>query len=300
MNKKNKKIAIISSSPLMMMLATIFIENGDNVIIFDKSKTKGGAWGWFSEHLKKYNSYIPRYTNIINPYNKKEVKFTKKMNKFLKKKFKVKVKKTKKLFNINYKYKDKFIYDFSKFYEESQKKIKFEKNFISKIETLANKKVLVNRKLIFDKVFIPSFAGIKEIKIYKKKTFIPECREIVSEHVSILAKKFKLKNFYYSQFFDNYFDRIKIEKIKRFYNLTARLDHSIKGISLSKLKNSYLDKFTDKKDLIDVKLSKFHNYYRNSEQLKKLKSTVKGSNVNYVDTTQFMCGFYAIRKILNV
>ena len=28
MNKKNKKIAIISSSPLMMMLAIIFIENG--------------------------------------------------------------------------------------------------------------------------------------------------------------------------------------------------------------------------------------------------------------------------------
>ena len=54
------------------------------------------------------------------------------------------------------------------------------------------------------------------------------------------------------------------------------------------------------KDLIDVKLSKFHNYYRNSEQLKKLKNTVKGSNVKYVDTTQFMCGFYAIRKILNV
>ena len=40
MNKKNKKIAIISSSPLMMMLATIFIENGDNVIIFDKVKLK--------------------------------------------------------------------------------------------------------------------------------------------------------------------------------------------------------------------------------------------------------------------
>ena len=40
MNKKNKKIAIISSSPLMMMLGYNFIENGDNVIIFDKSKPK--------------------------------------------------------------------------------------------------------------------------------------------------------------------------------------------------------------------------------------------------------------------
>ena len=33
MNKKNKKIAIISSSPLMMMLAIIFIENGDKAKI---------------------------------------------------------------------------------------------------------------------------------------------------------------------------------------------------------------------------------------------------------------------------
>lgn len=300
MNKKNKKIAIISSSPLMMMLAIVLMEKGNHVIIFDKNKTKGGAWSWFSEQLETNKSYIPRYTNIINPYNKKEVKFTKKMNKFLKRKFKIKVFKTNKTFNINYKYKDKFRYDFSQFYEDSLKKLKFVKNFISKIETLDNKKVRLNNKFQFDNVFIPSFAGIKEIKIYKKKTFYPQQKEIVSEHVSLLTKKIKLKNFYYSQFFDQNFDRIKIEKIKKIYNLTARLDHSIKGISLSRLRNYYLNKFTDKKDLVKVKLSKFHNYYRNKEQLKKLKKAVMGSNIKYIDTTQFMCGFYAIRKTLNV
>ena len=300
MKKKNKKIAIISSSPLMMMLAIVLMEEGNNVIIFDKNKTKGGAWSFFSEKLETNKSYIPRYTNIINPYNEKEVKLTKKMNEFLKRKFKIKVFKTKKIFSINYNYKNKFRYDFSKFYEDSQKKITFVKNFISKIETLENKKVCLNNRFQFDKVFIPSFAGIKEIKIYKKKTFYPEHKDIVSEHVSLLTKKIKLKNLYYSQFFDQNFDRIKIEKIKKFYNLTARLDHSIKGTSISRLRNYYLDKFTDKEDLVKVKLSKFHNYYRNKEQLNKLKKAVVGSNIKYIDTTQFMCGFYAIRKTLNV
>ena len=96
MKKKNKKIAIISSSPLMMMLAIVLMEEGNNVIIFDKNKTKGGAWSFFSEKLETNKSYIPRYTNIINPYNEKEVKLTKKMNEFLKRKFKIKVFKTKK------------------------------------------------------------------------------------------------------------------------------------------------------------------------------------------------------------
>ena len=298
--KKKNKIAIISSSPLMMMLAIVLLEKNYDVVIFDKGPSIGGAWGWINDHFKKYRCYIPKYTNIINPYNEKETKFMKKMNSFLKKRFNIKIAETKKLFNINYKYKKKYIYDFSKFYDFSKNKIRVKKKNISKIEILANNKVRINNQMLFDKVYIPSFSCINEIKINKKKSYNPEYREIVSEHVSILAKKFKLKNFYYSQFFDNRFDRIKIEKFKNLYNLTARLDHSIKGTSLSKLKNLYLSKFVDKNDLIDVKLSKFHNYYRDHDQLKKLKNTIKNTNIIYIDTTQFMSGFYALRKKLNV
>ena len=122
----------------------------------------------------------------------------------------------------------------------------------------------------------------------------------VQKKIIYLAKKFKLKNFYYSQFFDDCFDRVRIEKINKFYNLTARLDHSIKGIKISKLKNTYVDRFAKKSDVIKVQLSKFHNYYRNKEQLKKLKNAIKGSSVKYIDTTQFMCGIYSLRKFLNV
>ena len=115
-----------------------------------------------------------------------------------------------------------------------------------------------------------------------------------------IAKRFKLKNFHYSQFFDDCFDRVKIDKTKNFYTLTARLDHSIKGIKVSKLKNSYLDRFAEKKDIIDVKLSKYCSYYRNEQQFQDLKNYVRGSNIKYVDTRQFLGGFYSLRKILNV
>ena len=47
MIKKSKKIAIISSSPLMMMLALCLIKKGNDVNVYEFSKTKAGAWAWF-------------------------------------------------------------------------------------------------------------------------------------------------------------------------------------------------------------------------------------------------------------
>ena len=69
---------------------------------------------------------------------------------------------------------------------------------------------------------------------------------------------------------------------------------------VSSLMEGYFRKKVLTEDLVKVKLSKYHNYYRNKEQLNKLKKAVVGSNIKYIDTTQFMCGFYAIRKTLNV
>ena len=147
--------------------------------------------------------------------------------------------------------------------------------------------------------FIPSFSGSKVSKSIIRGYFTQK-KEIISEHLSIIAKKFKLQNFYYSQFFDEHFDRVKIEKLKKYYCLTARLDHSIKGTKIIKLKKHYIEKFVKKNDLINIKVSKFHNYYRNKNQLNDLKDAIKNTNIEYVDTTQFMCGFYSLRKILNV
>lgn len=299
MEKNSHNIAILSSSPLMLMLGIKLQKDGHKVKVFDFSKNIGGAWTWYQKNNNQHEK-IPRYTNIINPYSQKELGFTSTMNRFLKSEFKIKIKKTQKKFDINYNYKNKFIYNFGDFFDYASKKLKFIRKFISKIETLQNGKVKINNKFIFDKVFIPSFSGVKSIKIYNKRIFYPEKREIISEHLSIIAKKFKLKNFYYSQFFDEHFDRVKIEKFKKYYCLTARLDHSIKGTKTFKLKKFYIEKFLKKSDLINIKVSKFHNYYRNKNQLSALKDVIKNSNIKYVDTTQFMCGFYSLRKILNV
>ena len=84
-----------------------------------------------------------------------------------------------------------------------QKKLKFIRKFISKIETLQNGKVKINNKFIFDKVFIPSFSGVKSIKIHNKRIFYPEKKEIVSEHLSIIAKNLNFKIFIIHSFLMN-------------------------------------------------------------------------------------------------
>ena len=293
-----KNIAIISSSPLMMMLAKSLQAKGQKVIIFDVANKKGGAWGWHETSNKIKKKYLPKYSNAIVPLNKKEEKFINKMNSVLKKKYKVKVSKTNKKILTHFNFKNKYIYDFSEFYDFALKNLRFSKLFVSKIEILRNKKVKINKNLIFDKVYLPSFVGVKYIKnSLNKKTYKLNYREITSEHLFILAKKFKLKNFYYSDYFDEEFDRVKIDRVGDLYTMTTRLTHKIKGVGLTKLKNKIF-KFVEKKDIVLTKLSKFHNYYRSIDQLKNLENATKKSNIKYVNTTQFVCGFRFLRKIL--
>jgi hypothetical protein len=294
MQKNKKKVAIISSSPLMMMLAIKLQNKGQDVTVFDYSRKKGGAWAWFTDYKKKFNKYIAKHSNAIVPLNKKEEKFIKIMNAFLIKEFKIIIKKTNKKILTNYKFKNKYIYDFSKFYNLGLKSLNFSHCFIENLKLQPDGKVLVNNKMTFNKVFIPSYTGIKKIKI-RSKDFKPAYKEIVSEHISILAKKFKLKNFYYSDFYDDFFDRVKIDKQKKFYTLTARLAFKIKGENLNKL-NTYIHRFVKQKDILKVKKSKFRNFYRNKEQLKELKKNLNKTNIKYVDTTQFVCGFYFLRN----
>ena len=78
-----KKIAVISSSPMMMMLS-LELSKKSKVTIFESSKKLGGAWAWFDN--KKI--YLPKYSNAIVPLNKKEERFIPLMNKILKKNIK--------------------------------------------------------------------------------------------------------------------------------------------------------------------------------------------------------------------
>ena len=278
----------------MMMLAFKLQTKGDDVTVYDCSANIGGAWSWFLEYKKKFNKHIPRYSNAIVPLNKKEERFIKSMNKALKDDFKISIKKTNKKILTNYKFKKKYIYNFNKFYITAKKSLSFSKKFIFHIKELPNRKILLNKSKIFDTVFFPSYAGVRVVNI-RSKNYKISCREIVSEHLSIIAKKFKLKNFYYSDFYDDLFDRVKIDSQKAFYSLTARLAFKIKKQNLLSLKK-YIDRFVDKKNIINIKKSKFRNFYRNKKELVLLSKILNKTNINYVDTTQFVCGFYFLRN----
>jgi len=290
-----KKIAILSSSPLMLMLAFSLKKKGNDVTIFDQSRNIGGAWTWFEEYLNKYESYVSKYSNAVVPLNKKEDRFIEIMNKRLKKNYNVKVTKTKKDIITNFKISNNYIYDFSKFYKKFLPQLKIKNVTVNKVETKKNK-VIINNKFIFNKVYHPSFFGVKKI-IIKNKNIDSPFKLIVSEHISILAKKFKLKNFYYSDFFDDFFDRVKIDKQKSFSTLTTRLTFAMKGTPVNKIKKK-LNRFVERKNIIKVTKTKFNNYYRKPQQLKNLINALKGSNIIYVNTTQFVRGFYYLRKIL--
>ena len=212
----------------------------------------------------------------------------------LRKEFKINIKQTIKKISTHYVIKKRFIYDFSNFYEMALKKLKFNNKFINEISILKDKKVLLNNKHIFDKVFIPNYSGVKKIK-KNKKIYNPESKVIVSEHISILAKKFRLKNYYYSDFFNDSFDRVKIDRFKNFYTLTARLTFAKKGSSLTQL-FKYIKIFVSEKNIIKFKKNKFKNYYRNKKQIKLLKNIVKNTNIVHVDTRQFVCGFIKLKK----
>ena len=96
MSKHLKKIAVVSSSPIMIMLSNYFMEKGYQVTIFDYKGQSSGAWAWFKDYKEKYKKYLPRYSNAIVPLNLKEEKFIPAMNRKLIKKYKIKIKKTKK------------------------------------------------------------------------------------------------------------------------------------------------------------------------------------------------------------
>ena len=114
---RNKKIAILGSSPVMLILF-YFLKKNNNVFIFDDNELIGGAW------RKKFykNGLMNMYSNVVLPTSNKEYQKQRKINLLLMKmKVGIKIKKTKKIFNVIFKSKNYFNYDFSYFYKKIQK-----------------------------------------------------------------------------------------------------------------------------------------------------------------------------------
>jgi len=287
---RNKKIAILGSSPVMLILF-YFLKKNNNVFIFDDNELIGGAW------RKKFykNGLMNMYSNVVLPTSNKEYQKQRKINLLLMKmKVGIKIKKTKKIFNVIFKSKNYFNYDFSYFYKKIQK---YSKSIINekvkKIEILENEKVKLNNKYLFDKVFFPSFFGINHFYNKGKKINI-KFKLIESQHISIVAEKINQRLFY-SDFYDHSFDRVNTYRHKNFFNLTARISKSLKKMKLEYIKKRIIESFPS----IIVKkifLNKYKNYYRDNSQCIELKLKLKKKNIIYIDTTSFIMG---VSQIIN-
>ena len=107
----NKNIAIIGSSPIMMLIAK-FLSRRNIITVFEKKKF-GGAWLY--EDILKIKTNL--FTNVLVSSNSNNQKKIRKVNSFLKK-FKVIIKQNKDTYKTisSYKPATVFKYDFSLFY----------------------------------------------------------------------------------------------------------------------------------------------------------------------------------------
>ena len=281
-------IAIIGTSPIMIILANQLSKN-NNITIFEKSKNYGGAWA-----LEKYKSeYTNGKTNVVIPRNKREEKFVIKMNKFLEKKFNIIAKVNNQFFSDSGIYKPKkiFIYDFKNLFLDLNKKFDIKKD-IKKVEVNKNK-VIINNKDYFDKIYIPYNAGIDKINILNTVRKI-DFSKIISKHILIITKKKVLKNFYYTEDFDNVFDRVLISNKKKFYSFTARIRKNYKKFSLKILLKKTKINLKGNKIYL-TKILKYQNHYRGPEQIKELLKLKNNKKISIVDTRQFVKSLISLR-----
>ena len=286
-----KKIALVGTSPIMLIVANHLSKLGNNITIFNVNKKIGGAWAYF----KFNNHFINTQTNVIVPDTKFEERNIPLINEYLKKEFKVKINIKKNKFQpLGYLAKINYNYKLNNLYQKilNDKKINFSNKFLKEIICLKNK-VKVNNK-IFDKIYVPTYCGINKIKI-ENETINIKPQLIISEHAMIISKKLNKKFLGYSENFDQNFDRAQIRKVDDYTVFTARVRKEKKGRNILKLiKNSKL--IDTEKDIVKIVKTKYKNFYRNFEQRDYLMRHTKGTAINYVNTALFVEGFFLINE----
>jgi hypothetical protein len=280
--------AILGDSPIMLILAN-HLKKKENITIYSDKKNIGGAWSYVK--FNKVN--ISRQTNVVVPVDKKVEKLQHKINNSLLK-YKIKIKKAQGFHKPNAHLSNKnFRYDFIKLFE-SRKKFNVIKKLIKKISVYKDFIKIGSTK--YDKVYIPYFNGIKKITIKDIEHDIPP-RVINSKHILLIFKKLPIDEFVYTENFDDVFDRAQITKFKKFIAFTARVRLENKKSDLnSLLKKSKIYKFTNPNNLLFSNIMRYKNYFRNSDDIQKLKSICKNKNIRIIDTFQFFEAYIDLNK----
>lgn len=275
----NKKIAIIGTSPIMIMIAKILSMKNNSVTLFEKKKV-GGAWAY--ENIMGLKTNI--FTNVLVPSKKFHENKISKINVLLRK-MKVKIQNNKNLYKSVSQFNPKKIYkyDFSSFFKNAlrDRKIRIKKINVKNLKEDQDC-VLVNNKLKFNMVVLPLFNSLNSIILFNKKILIP-FKKIVSKHIIFISKKPLIKDFYYSEKGHSYFDRMQIKKNKNFYIFTARISKKFK----KKSKIFFIKKFSllNNVDLRFSRMNSYINYYRDKNQINHLKR-IKFNRIKVIDTKQ--------------
>lgn len=286
---KNKSIAIIGTSPIMILL--YFKLQSTNTIDVYEHSSIGGAW---KINKAKENSYTP-HNNIIVALNKKEEKYIKSINKQLKN-FRCKVINTKTKFelNTNYKPENTYVHDLANLFKLFKKEcLSLKKSKVKGIKVI-KKKILVNRKS-YDYVFLPTCPDLDYVKIDNMRFKIKR-KMSISHHLTIVLKKIKFNDISYTENFDNVFDRAYFRNKKDSIFFTGRVRRSFKKFSPSQLIN-YSEILTGVKHFInEIYLNKYNHSIIEQGCLKNMRLILKNSNLKIIETRQFVNSFIQLEK----
>ena len=286
---KNKKLAILGTSPIMILLY-FRLKEKNSIDVYENSNI-GGAWRIAEINKLKYTTH----NNVIVAMNKEEEKFINPINNELEKLGCTKIIPTGKYETLSgYNHKNRFIHDLSGLYERFKKDNSMIKKKVNNIKTFFNKVYL--NGVEYDQVYLPCNFNIKKITINKTNINTSPLKS-TSHHLTIIYNKIKVPDISYTENFDNVFDRAYFKKYSNNIIFTGRVRRKYKKLQPYKLVDASNLLKNRKRDIIKIKLNKYHHYIVNENILNNLKSKLDKTKINIVETRQFANSYRLLGKL---
>jgi len=236
------------------------------------------------------------HNNVIVAMNKKEENFIDMINKELENLGCTKTKPTGEYETLsNYKHKNVYIHDLSGLYARFNKCKFLIKKKVNNIKTVYNRVLLNGTE--YDQVYLPSCFDINKIIIDKTRVNTSSYKSI-SHHLTIVYKKTKLPNISYTENFDNVFDRAYFKQNSKSTIFTGRVRREYKKLKPYELVNESNLIQNTKKGIIKLKLNKYNHHIIEENILKDLKSKLEKTNINIVETRQFVNSYRLLNSVI--
>jgi hypothetical protein len=284
-----KKIAILGTSPIMILLY-FRLRKKYFIDVYDNSNI-GGAWCLGEINGQKYTTH----NNVIVALDKKEEKFIDMINNELENLGCTKTKPTGEYETLSdYEHKNIYIHDLSGLYNRFKKCKSLIKKKVTNIKTISNKVFLNGTE--YDQVYLPSCFDINKI-IIDETIVNTSSYKSISHHLTIVYKKTKLPNISYTENFDNVFDRAYFKKNSKNIIFTGRIRRKYKKLQTNKLVDVSNILQNTKQHIIKLKLNKYNHYILEENILRDLKSKIKKTNINLIETRLFVNSYRLLNSV---